>query len=195
MAGTCGPRSAPTLVAFDPASGEATKTLDQAADAGTAFDGTHTLADRRVAHRQDRPRHRRRAGLDPCARGVRLGPRLGRGEPLGGATPQQADQAARPGDGRGAAQHRVEQIRHRRDLGRGRAVARHLGRRRERDPSHRPRPAAPCSTGWRCRPAPASAGWNRMAPTCSMPEAAAAAPSAPCAVTRPDGEPNDFFCA
>ena len=29
------------LVAFDPASGEATRTLDMACDAGTAFDGTH----------------------------------------------------------------------------------------------------------------------------------------------------------
>src|SRR3954471_23476041 len=29
------------LVAFDPASGEATRTLDCACDAGTAFDGTH----------------------------------------------------------------------------------------------------------------------------------------------------------
>lgn len=29
------------LVAFDPASGEATRTLDVACDAGTAFDGTH----------------------------------------------------------------------------------------------------------------------------------------------------------
>ncbi len=30
-----------TLVAFDPASGETTKTLDHAGDAGTAFDGKH----------------------------------------------------------------------------------------------------------------------------------------------------------
>src|SRR5258706_10519893 len=29
------------LVAFDPASGEPTRTLDRAGDAGTAFDGTH----------------------------------------------------------------------------------------------------------------------------------------------------------
>jgi len=31
----------PTLVAFDPASGEVARTLDCAGDAGTAFDGTH----------------------------------------------------------------------------------------------------------------------------------------------------------
>jgi len=30
-----------TMVAFDPASGETTRTLDHAGDAGTAFDGTH----------------------------------------------------------------------------------------------------------------------------------------------------------
>jgi len=38
------------LVAFDPASGEATRTLDVACDAGTAFDGTHLyqIADARI---------------------------------------------------------------------------------------------------------------------------------------------------
>ena len=30
-----------TLIAFDPVSGETTRTLDHAADAGTAFDGKH----------------------------------------------------------------------------------------------------------------------------------------------------------
>ena len=38
------------LVAFDPATGEATRTLDLACDAGTAFDGTHLyqIADARI---------------------------------------------------------------------------------------------------------------------------------------------------
>lgn len=38
------------LIAFDPASGELTRTLDCAADAGTAFDGTHLyqIAEKRI---------------------------------------------------------------------------------------------------------------------------------------------------
>jgi glutamine cyclotransferase len=38
------------LVAFDPESGETTRTLDRASDAGTAFDGTHLyqIAERRI---------------------------------------------------------------------------------------------------------------------------------------------------
>ena len=38
------------LVAFDPASGEPTRTLDRACDAGTAFDGTHLyqIAEQRI---------------------------------------------------------------------------------------------------------------------------------------------------
>jgi glutamine cyclotransferase len=39
-----------TLVAFDPESGETTRTLDRPGDAGTAFDGTHLyqIAERRI---------------------------------------------------------------------------------------------------------------------------------------------------
>ena len=97
------------------------------------------LPDRRSAHRQDRSRHRRGRGVDPGARPRRrLGPGLGRGQPVGGAVPRSQDPPGRSGDGRDSAHHRVQPLRHRRDLGRRRAVARHLGRRRERDPPNRP---------------------------------------------------------
>ena len=140
------------------------------------------LPDRRGAHRQDRSGHRRRAGVDSRARrGPRLGPGLGRGQPLGRPVPRPQDPPDRPRDRRDPAHHRVEPLRHRRDLGRRRAVARHLGRRRERHPPHRPATAAPCSSGSRCRPAPASAGWSRTAPSSSIAAAARAARSAPCA--------------
>ena len=111
-----------------------------------------SLPDRRSAHRQDRSRHRRRRGVDPGARPrQRLGPRLGRGQSVGGAVPRSQDSPDRSRDRRHPAHYRVQPVCHRRDLGRWRVVARHLGRRRERHPPHRSRRAAPCSSGWRCR--------------------------------------------
>jgi hypothetical protein len=59
------------------------------------------LPDRRVAHRQDRPRHRQGAGVDPGARQrQRLGPDLGRGQPVGGPVPRPQDPPDRPEDRR-----------------------------------------------------------------------------------------------
>ena len=127
------------LVAFDPESGELARTLDRAGDAGTAFDGKHLyqIAEARidkidpatgdVVATIPAPGHGGDSGLD-----------LGRGQPVGRPVPRPQDPPDRSRDRRHPAHHRVQPLRHRRDLGRRRAVARHLGRRRERHPPHRP---------------------------------------------------------
>ena len=97
------------------------------------------LSDRRGTHRQDRSRHRRRGGLDPGARQRgRLGAHLGRRQPVGRRVPRSQDPPDRSGNRRHPANHRVRPLRHRRDLGRRRAVARNLGRGRQRHPPDRP---------------------------------------------------------
>ena len=57
---------------------------------------------------------------------------------MGGPVPRSQDPPDRPRDGRHRAHDRVRPLRHRRDLGRRRAVARHMGRRPERVAPHRP---------------------------------------------------------
>ena len=89
-----------------------------------------------------------------------------------------------PADRRDHAHHRVQPLRHRRDLGRRRAVARHLGRRARARSAGSTRTAAPCSSAWRCRAAPASAGSNPTGRTSSIAAADRAARSARCAVRK-----------
>ena len=171
------------LIAFDPESGEPTRTLDRACDAGTAFDGTHLyqIAEARIDKID--PGHRRRGGVDPGARPrQRLGAHLGRGQPVGGAVPRSQDPPDRSRDRRGQAHHRVQPLRHRRDLGRRRAVARHLGRRTRATSAASTRTAAPCSSGWRCRAASTSAASSPTAPTCSIAAAGRPERCAPCGV-------------
>ncbi len=78
-------------------------------------------------------------------------------------------------------------LRHRRDLGRWRTLARHLGRRGPATSAASiPRPA-PCWRRSTCRPAPPCPGSNPMAPTASSPAAATAARSASSAAPRAAG--------
>jgi hypothetical protein len=114
------------LNAFDPASGRTVRALDVAAHAGTAFDGRHLfqLAENRIQK------------IDPESGRV-LGsiPAPGGGGDSGLAW---AEGTLWVGHYRARKIHRVQPLRHRRHLGRRRAVARHLGGRGERCAAHRP---------------------------------------------------------
>ena len=80
------------LVAFDPESGETTRTLDRACDAGTAFDGTYLyqIAEARIDKID--PATGEVVGVDSRARGrQRFGAGLGRGQSLGRTVPRPQD--------------------------------------------------------------------------------------------------------
>ena len=91
------------------------------------------LPDRRGPHPEDRSETGRVLAAIPApGGGGELGPRLGRGRSLGRAVPGAEDPPDRSRDGCNSAHHRIEPLRDRGDLGRWRALARHLGRRRDR---------------------------------------------------------------
>ena len=127
------------------------------ADAGTAFDGTHLyqIAEARIDK------------IDPVTGDIVASipapgqggdwVDVGRGQPVGGAVSRPQDPPDRPGDRRHRANHRVEPLRHRRDLGRRRALA--LAARtvtRAISVASTPR-AATCWSGFRCRTESSSA--------------------------------------
>ena len=100
--------------------------------AGTSFRSPR-IASRRSIRRPAAcsRRSRRRAA-------AAIGARLGRRDALGRAASRPQDPSGRSRDGSDSSHHRVQPLRHRRHLGRRRALARHLGRRRERVAAHRP---------------------------------------------------------
>jgi hypothetical protein len=96
-AATSGPPRAPSCIAFDPRAASHAHAR-RACDAGTAFDGTHLyqIAETRIDKID--PGHRQGAGVDPGARQrQRLGPDLGRGQPVGRPVPRPQDPPDRPG--------------------------------------------------------------------------------------------------
>ncbi len=115
------------LIAFDPASGKLARSLDCACDAGTAFDGKYLyqIAEQRIDKID--PADGKVVAVDTRARPRRLRHGLGRGQPVGGAVPGAQDPPDRSRHRRADPQHRFQPLRHRRDLGRWRAVARHVG--------------------------------------------------------------------
>jgi hypothetical protein len=122
------------LRSFDPSSGRDVRAIDVAADAGTAFDGRYLyqLADSRIQK------------VDPATgEVVATLPAPGKGGDSGltwaEGTLWVGQYRDRHRDGRDLAHDRVEPLRHRRHVGRRRTLARHVGRRPERDPAHRPR--------------------------------------------------------
>ena len=128
------------LNALDPESGEVLRSLDIAAHAGTAFDGKHLfqIADATIRK------------IDPKTGEVIAAiPAPGDGGDSGLAW---AEGSLWVGQHRGRKIHQVDpetgkvlrtiesdRICHRSHLGRRRALARHVGRQRERSPPHRPR--------------------------------------------------------
>ena len=156
-----------------------------AGDAGTAFDGKLPLPDRRGAHRQDRSRHRRGAGVDPGARPGRAtraspGPRAACGS---GSTATARSTRSTPQTGT-----ILRTIESNRFVTGVTWVDGELwhgtweGDESEHPP-RRPAAAARCSSGWRCRRARASAASSPTAPTSST--AAAATSGKVRAVRRP----------
>ena len=127
-----------TLNAIDPASGKTVRSIDVAGARRHGVRRRAPVPDRRGSHPEDRSGDRPRARDDSGARRRRrLGARVGRGHALGRAVSRPQDPSDRSRDRRDPAHDRVEPLRHRRDLGRRRALARHLGRRRERPAAHR----------------------------------------------------------
>ena len=157
------------------------RALDVPAHAGTAFDGRHLfqIADDRIQK------------MDPETGAVLVTiPAPGGGGDSGLAwaegtlwVGQYRDRKIHqidPADRRGPAHHRVQPLRHRRHLGGRRAVARHLGRRRERDRPGRPRTGEVLAR-LTCRPGRSSPAWSRTCRPLLTAAAATAAASAPCA--------------
>ena len=106
------------------------------------------LADRRRPDPEGRSGDRSGAVDDPRARrGTGFRADLGGRDALGGAAPGEEDPPDRSRDRRHPAHDRVEPLRHRRHLGRRRALARDLGGERVRHPAGRSRRPARCSPG------------------------------------------------
>ncbi len=164
------------LNAFDPESGKTARSIDVAAHAGTAFDGKHLwqIAEDRI--QKIDPKTGRVLSTHPGARRRRrLGPRVGGRSAVGGATSGPEDPSNRPPDRGDPAHHRVQPRRHRGHLGRRRALARHLGRRRERCAADRSSDGTRCWRGSRCRLEWACRGSSGMAAIGSSAAAEAAA--------------------
>ena len=126
------------LNAFDPASGKTVRSIDVAAHAGTAFDGQHLfqIAEDRI-QKIDPKTGRVLATIPAPGGGGDSGPRVGRRIALGRAVSGPQDPSDRSRNRSDPSHHRVQPLRHRRHLGRRRALARHLGRRRERFEANR----------------------------------------------------------
>ena len=93
----------------------------------------------RIASRRSIPQTGRVLAHDPGAgRRRRLGLDLGGRDALGRALSRAQDPSGRSRDRRDPPHDRVQPLRHRRHLDRRRALARHLGRRRERAAARRP---------------------------------------------------------
>ena len=128
------------LNAVDPAGGKIARSIDVAAHAGTAFDGRHLfqIAEDRI--QKIDAATGKLLSHHPCARWrrrFRIG--LGRRLAVGRTISRAQDPSDRSGDGDGSSHHRKQALRHRRDLGRRRALAWHLGRRRQRRAADRSR--------------------------------------------------------
>ena len=126
------------LNALDPASGKTVRAIDMVAHAGTAFDGQHLfqLAEDQI-QKVDPKSGRVLATIPAPGAGADFGPCVGRGVALGGAISRPEDPSDRSRNRSDPSHHRVQPLRHRRHLGRGRALARHLGKRRERFAANR----------------------------------------------------------
>jgi hypothetical protein len=148
-----------TLKAIDPESGEIRRSLDVAGTRGHRVRWPAPVPDRREPHQQDRPRHRARARVHPRAwQRRRLRARVAEGTLWVGTLSRQEDPPGRSRYRRDSPHHRVEPLRHRRDVGRWRVVAWHVGGRGERCSPHRSADRRSARAARRCRAAPGVSG-------------------------------------
>ena len=126
------------LNAVDPASGKELRSIDVAAHAGTAFDGKHLfqIAEDRI-QKIDPKTGRVLATIPAPGGGADSGLAWAEGTLWVGQYRDRKIHQIDPRDRGDPAHHRIQPLRHRRHLGRRRAVARHLGRRRERTAARR----------------------------------------------------------
>ena len=111
------------------------------------------VPDRRGPHPEDRSRDRPRARHDPGARRRRdSGLAWAEGTLWVGQYRDRKIHQVDPADRRDPAHHRIQPLRHRRHLGRRRALARHLGRRAKASCAASIRRPARCWSSSRCRP-------------------------------------------
>jgi hypothetical protein len=138
-AAASGPPPARSWSPSTPPAARPTRTLDCACDAGTAFDGKHLyqIAESRI-DKIDPATGKVLASIPAPGSGGDSGLTWAEGSLWVGQYRGRKIHQIDPATGADQAHHRVEPLRHRRHLGRRRAVARHLGRRRERAAPHRP---------------------------------------------------------
>ena len=117
------------LHAFDPVTGKTMRSIDVAAHAGTAFDGQHLfqIAEDRI-HKIDPKTGRVLATIPAPGGGGDSGLAWAEGSLWVGQHRGPQDPSDRSRNRRDPAHHRIQPRRHRRDLGRRRTLARHLGR-------------------------------------------------------------------
>ena len=128
------------LNALDPASGKVVRSIDVAAHAGTAFDGEHLfqIAEDRI-QKIDPKTGRVLATIPAPGGGGDSGLAWAEGSLWVGEYRGPQDPSDRSRDRGSSSHHRFQPLRHRGHLGRRRALARHLGRRRERREAGRSR--------------------------------------------------------
>ena len=126
------------LNAFDPASGEALRSIDVAAHAGTAFDGRHLfqIVEDRI-QKIDPTSGRVLAEIPAPGGGADSGLAWAEGTLWVGQYRERRIHQVDPETGAILRTLRVQPLRHRSHLGRRRALARHLGGRRERSAASR----------------------------------------------------------
>ena len=164
------------LNALDPASGKV-GALDRCRRAcGNGLRRPAPLPDRRGSHPEDRSRRPARCSAPsrrPAA--AAFGARLGRRDALGRPVPRTEDPSDRSGNRARPSHHRIRPLRHRCHLGRRRALARHLGRRRRAMSGASIPKRERCSSSLDMPAGPACRGSNPTAATGSSAAAEAAA--------------------
>ena len=120
-----------TLNAIDPDSGKTVRTLDVPAHAGTAFDGKHLFQISEDRIKKVDPETGRVLATIPTPDGGASGMAWAEGALWVGQHRNRKIHQVDPQTGAILRTIEFESVRHRRDLGRWRALARHLGGRRE----------------------------------------------------------------
>jgi hypothetical protein len=143
-----------TLNAFDPANGKMLRSIDVAAHAGTAFDGEHLfqIAEDRI-QKIDPKTGRVIATIPAPGGGGDSGLAWAEGTLWVGHYRDRKIHQVDPDTGEDPAHDRIQPFRHRRHLGGWRALARHVGRGRERSSASRSADGRGPSSGSRCRQA------------------------------------------